>query len=556
MASSRRSEPISSNPLVETPFHFFKVILPATLEDKKLRIPEKFVRKFRDELSAVVTLTVPNGRIWHVQLTKDEKNIWLHDGWHDFVKYHSICAGHFLVFKYGKNSNFHVLIFDKTACEIQYPYYFGGTEIDEQNSLLQDEMKIDDSIEIMGFTTPNLHSNSLKNKVCDKCQMSSSKIYALQSQHPNNPDSSTQDELEEEIELNTSFYESALPRKRTMMAVERERTFNAAKVFEPVNPFCRVVLRPSYLYRKCIMYFPSYFAKKYLRGVSGFIKLQTSDGKQRPVRCVYRGGSAKLTQGWYGFVLENNLGEGDVCVFEVLRSIDIVLKVTVFRDLESAEFANQLSSGSVLGSNRFQKHVASHENPKFRHGIEIRSKRCKIEVLDEINKLDAVGDEIENKRAVYKVGQHSLGEENNRIKCDEHELLTLLGDMEIYVSKKFRYIKPEERERAFAAARMLKPKHPSFMVILQPDNLKNRRVYVPSTFGDKYLSKDSKSIQVQDSDGREWSFLILWCGVFCIKRWTTFYKEKNLGEGDICIFELIRVKEPLLKVSIFYASTK
>ncbi|KAL5790804.1 hypothetical protein ACOSQ2_005692 [Xanthoceras sorbifolium] len=362
-------------------------------------------------------------------------------------------------------------------------------------------MKIDDSVEIIGFTTPNSsHSNSWKNKAFEKCQRSSSKKYAPESQFPNNPDSSTQDELEEEIELSTAFYESALPRKRTMMAVVRERAFNAAKVFEPVNPFCRVVLRPSYLYRRCIIYFPLYYAKKHLRGVSGFIKLQTSDGKQRPARCVYKGGSAKLTQGW---------------------SIDIVLKVTVFRVLESAEFANHLFFGSVLGSHRFQKHVASHENPKFRNGIKIRSKRYKIEVLDEINKLDAVGDKIENRRAAYKVGQHSLDEENNRIKCDEHELLALLGDMEIY-----------------------------------PDNLKNRRVYVPFIFGDKYLSKDSKSIQVQDSDGREWSFLILWYGVFCIKRWAAFYKEKNLGERDICIFELIRLKEPLLKVSIFYASTK
>ncbi|KAL5858083.1 hypothetical protein ACOSQ3_005541 [Xanthoceras sorbifolium] len=267
------------------PSHFFKVILNSTLEDKKLRIPEKFVRIFGDELSAVVTLTIPDGRVSRVGLTKDERKIWFDGGWNDFVQYHSIGVGHFLVFKYKKNSNFSVLIFDKSACETQYPYNGGKT-----------------------------------------------------------------------------------------------------------------------------------------------------------VR-------------W--------------------------------------------------------------------NGIKIRSKRCKIEVLDEINKLDAVGDKIENRRAAYKVGQHSLDEENNRIKCDEHELLALLGDMEIY-----------------------------------PDNLKNRRVYVPFIFGDKYLSKDSKSIQVQDSDGREWSFLILWYGVFCIKRWAAFYKEKNLGERDICIFELIRLKEPLLKVSIFYASTK
>lgn len=64
-------------------------------------------------------------------------------------------------------------------------------------------------------------------------------------------DSSSQHE--KEVEIRFRFYESASARKRTVTAEERERAINAAKTFEPVNPFCRVVLRPSYLYRGCIM---------------------------------------------------------------------------------------------------------------------------------------------------------------------------------------------------------------------------------------------------------------------------------------------------------------
>lgn len=84
------------------------------------------------------------------------------------------------------------------------------------------------------------------------------------------------------------------------------------------------------------MYLPSCFAEKNLNGVSGFIKLQISDGRQWPVRCLYRGGRAKFSQGWFEFTLENNLGEGDVCVFELLRVKDVVLQVTVFRVSEDA----------------------------------------------------------------------------------------------------------------------------------------------------------------------------------------------------------------------------
>lgn len=84
-------------------------------------IPKKFLGKFGDELSSIATLTLPNGHDWLVGLTKDEGKVWFHHGWHDFVEYHSICVGYFVVFKYAKNSNFRVLIFDTTACEIPYP---------------------------------------------------------------------------------------------------------------------------------------------------------------------------------------------------------------------------------------------------------------------------------------------------------------------------------------------------------------------------------------------------------------------------------------------------
>lgn len=88
-----------------------------------------------------------------------------------------------------------------------------------------------------------------------------------------------------------------------------------------------------YLLFLYVQYLPSCFAK-HLSGVSEFIKLQSPDGRQWPVRCLYRGGRAKLSLGWYEFSQENNLGEGDVCVFELLKMRDAVLKVTIFRVLE------------------------------------------------------------------------------------------------------------------------------------------------------------------------------------------------------------------------------
>ncbi|CAL9224723.1 unnamed protein product, partial [Arabidopsis halleri] len=44
---------------------------------------------------------------------------------------------------------------------------------------------------------------------------------------------------DDDPENRSKFYESASARKRTVTVEERERAINAAKTFEPTNPFFR-----------------------------------------------------------------------------------------------------------------------------------------------------------------------------------------------------------------------------------------------------------------------------------------------------------------------------
>ncbi|KAL5790803.1 hypothetical protein ACOSQ2_005691 [Xanthoceras sorbifolium] len=361
------------------PSHFFKVILNSTLEDKKLRIPEKFVRIFGDELSAVVTLTIPDGRVSRVGLTKDERKIWFDGGWNDFVQYHSIGVGHFLVFKYKKNSNFSVLIFDKSACETQYPYNGEEPDNDMQYSLYQPEMGNNDSNEILDLTTANPPLNSLKNKDFDKCPRSSSKV-----------------------------------------------SQNLAK----------------------------------------------------------------------------------------------------------------LSFAYALGNNKSQECAASPETPEFKCGDD---KRCKMEELEEKNRSTAEVINIRLKRTADTVGTSS----------DEDELLVLLGDMGICVTKRFRNIAAEERDRAVVAARLFKPKNPSFMVIWRSSDIHNNCFYVPGEFGLRYFNRPC-CIKLLDSKGKKWPVEISWSPLCFITRLGGF--SKKLDEGDVCVLELISQKK--LKVSILKSEFK
>ncbi|KAB2635759.1 B3 domain-containing transcription factor VRN1-like [Pyrus ussuriensis x Pyrus communis] len=372
------------------PPYFHKLIVSSTLQAKQLRIPESFVQKFRNELSTIATLTVPDGHVWHVGVKKVDNKFWFHGGWQDFIEHYSIRVGYLLTFRYEGRSSFTVHIFNLKTAEINYqPNTLSSTGGSVDRYQVFEEMEDDDSVEILGSSPTSVVTDSLRDKCfggstnqltpgknctppslqnlfngskpknyvnwSDAGNLHLSKGDDLQAGedirsikktvrkkrkvNPNVEESSSQHE--KEVEIRFRFYESASARKRTVTAEERERAINAAKTFEPVNPFCRVVLRPSYLYRGCIMYLPSCFAEKNLNGVSGFIKLQSADGRQWSVRCLYRGGRAKLSQGWYEFTMDNNLGEGDVCVFELLKMKDIVLKVTVFHVLEDAGFVNQ-----------------------------------------------------------------------------------------------------------------------------------------------------------------------------------------------------------------------
>nr|POF18403.1 b3 domain-containing protein [Quercus suber] len=105
----------------DLPTHFFKIIMPQTLQEGKLWIPKKFISEYGIHLSDMAFLTIPNGTKWKVKLTKSNGEVCFGNGWCEFASSHALALGHLLVFRYEGNSEFFVLIFDATTTEIDYP---------------------------------------------------------------------------------------------------------------------------------------------------------------------------------------------------------------------------------------------------------------------------------------------------------------------------------------------------------------------------------------------------------------------------------------------------
>ncbi|MBA0602112.1 hypothetical protein Gorai_002304, partial [Gossypium raimondii] len=84
------------------------------------RIPDNFVKKFRDELSVAAALTVPDGHVWRVGIKKVDNKVWFQEGWQEFLERYYIRVGYVLVFRYEGNSAFSVSIFNLYNSEINY----------------------------------------------------------------------------------------------------------------------------------------------------------------------------------------------------------------------------------------------------------------------------------------------------------------------------------------------------------------------------------------------------------------------------------------------------
>ncbi|XP_065854998.1 B3 domain-containing transcription factor VRN1-like [Euphorbia lathyris] len=293
------------------------IFMKKFLLSSQKKIPTKFVKLYGKELSSAATLTGPNGRKWAVELENIDGKLWFHNGWHEFVDYYSIRAGHLLVFEYEGESNFYVRVFDLRVSEVSYPCHSSGSL---QKPCLDNQVQFNES----ELTTPPC-------EVVLPILGEAGPVTRRRKQRTdsNEPKQKTRQRFDK-VSCPGIASETCTRRWRSWTKEEKEGAIRVAEMYKPDNPFFKVILRPSYVYRGFLLHIPTIFARKYLSSFSEIITLEVSKGKKWPVRCVSENGKAKLSKGWTEFVWGNRLEEGDVCVFELINMKD-AMKVTIFR---------------------------------------------------------------------------------------------------------------------------------------------------------------------------------------------------------------------------------
>ncbi|OMP02063.1 hypothetical protein COLO4_11373 [Corchorus olitorius] len=229
--------------------HFMKIILQENLQNGKLGIPIDFIEKYGNDMSSPVLLKVPSGDVWKVELRKRDGKVWLKNGFQKFAKHYCLEHGQFVVFRYQGNSKFHVVILDRTATEIQYPYTNTSRNYHEELKGIPEESESDDSIEIIEEIPPG-PSRKLREKLQVPCPRPCKKLRSTNSANQTAEVNLKSQGMAPQAKQNGGSAMKVNERTKncqTLKASEKFLALRAAKAFQSKNPFFMRVMQPSYV---------------------------------------------------------------------------------------------------------------------------------------------------------------------------------------------------------------------------------------------------------------------------------------------------------------------
>ncbi|GKA04402.1 pyridoxal phosphate-dependent transferase [Tanacetum coccineum] len=300
----------------------------------KPKLPEKFTEKHGNDLLERVTLKIPNNDVWKVDLKKSKGEIWLSNGWSEFVEHYGLKFGHLLVFKYEGSSTFGVVIFEPSASEIVYPKKTIKDDA-RKSQVTCDKLKSVKSEDETSSSWSEDRNHGIRINDEGECsrkseiyqRMKEGKIAVEKAKANFKCDKPFFMAYVQKSTLTRGVSERYPTKKEGIVAVEK-----AKANFKCDKPFFMAYVHKSTLIRGVRQSAPVEFRKELLKGMKRrrFLLQLKNDARQKTWAVVARNkymGSAE----WKMFVEDNGITVGDICVFELMHKDANVLGVTILR---------------------------------------------------------------------------------------------------------------------------------------------------------------------------------------------------------------------------------
>ncbi|CAN1785178.1 B3 domain-containing transcription factor VRN1 [Linum perenne] len=277
------------------------------------RLSEEFVTAYGHHLSDVAVLNLPDGKVWRIGLAKenDEHRVWLKAGFRRFLQYYSIEALFLLIFEFQGGSDFHVLIFNLTGCEIVYPI------CQPAKSELQHSMEDSDSDSDFDFDDPPVRKRSFKNtnrKGKRANGGTSGDSFAATAEN---------EDLRRRLNASRIITNQKFSSAFRNMSAASKSAIRRAIESNPKNPSFLISVKRCYILSGN-MDFPVKFTRRYTLKDSQMITVRVFNEEERMVEervlsIDYKNdGRVMKVSGGFSFWADNDLVEGDVCLFELI----------------------------------------------------------------------------------------------------------------------------------------------------------------------------------------------------------------------------------------------
>ncbi|WOK99615.1 B3 domain-containing protein [Canna indica] len=309
----------------EQKIHFAK-LMTGTDFTRHMSVPKKFMEQFKHKIPKIVELKDPSGTVWSVRIKKKATDHFLLEyGWKYFARAHHLEENDILYFKSNSNFGFDVLIFDASGCEKvsskirkaiegreRRDKSFETISIPEDDESYETDFSSDSDAEVLR-TSPVTNFKATKNQ---------------QTHSPKKRSSADKPHSEVDNSM-LSYINHFSSTKLCLTSAGIKRLEKYVRAVKPGNPFFVALIQMSNVSYRCFLTIPKKFAEEHLPRTSQKMILRVPAHKRKwTVSYLVQKTAVVLKSKWKSFVRDNNLEEGDICLFELEKN-KTALTVTV-----------------------------------------------------------------------------------------------------------------------------------------------------------------------------------------------------------------------------------
>ncbi|KAJ3674371.1 hypothetical protein LUZ60_004987 [Juncus effusus] len=287
-----------------------------------MSIPPKFTANFGGQIHEMVKLKGPNGNIWQVGVAIQAEKFVLQFGWKEFALANDIKENDILIFNYNGNSSFQVQILRPNGCERISSFF-----VEEKWTNLQ---------KVNGPTRNICQHENLSSGSSSDSENHTEQSATSDEKPRQRPKKGTGTSKNQKDGNNCEVTKSEPPfmyvaRKLQMTNTEKNEALRLAQEVQPGNPYFVGVINPSCIgfQRSFVLGVPTNFSATYLQRKTQKVVLHYNG---RPWEAMYvhtQNRSQIRSNVWKSFVIENNLQEGDVYLFELLKDQNEIISFRV-----------------------------------------------------------------------------------------------------------------------------------------------------------------------------------------------------------------------------------